>query len=291
MNTRVLLVFKRSFLQTQGGDPSALRDVDAATRRRALRGDAANRRAILEVIGALARRPVTADIVDRGSLAATGRYDLVVTVGGDGTLLATAHFVGRTPVLAINSDPEHSLGLFSGADGRRFVEALEAALAGRLPATRLHRLAVAVNGRLVRERVLNEVLFSRRNPAALARYRVTAEGRTEEQRSSGLWISTAAGSTAAIRAAGGRRMPIGSRRLQLVTREPYRWGLHPYRLARLVTAGAVRLQTLTTGSAIWIDGERVCYPLGFGDVVTVRPGAAPLTVLGHDDARRRRLFP
>lgn len=288
---RVLLVFKRSFLQTQGGDPAALRGVDAATRRRALRGDASNRRVILEVVAALSRLPVTADIVDRGSLAATGRYDLVLTVGGDGTLLATAHFVGRTPVLAINSDPEHSLGLFSGADRRDFVAALEAALAGRLPATPLHRLAVTIQGRPLRERVLNEVLFSRRNPAALARYRVTVEGRHEEQRSSGLWISTAAGSTAAIRAAGGRRMPIGSRRLQLVTREPYRWGLRPYRLARLESDGPVRLQTLTTGSAIWIDGERVCYPLAYGDVVTVKPGAVPLTVLGHDDARRRRLFP
>lgn len=37
-------------------------------------------------------------------------YDLVVTVGGDGTILDTSHFLdGNTPLLGINSDPTDPL--------------------------------------------------------------------------------------------------------------------------------------------------------------------------------------
>lgn len=288
---RLLIVFKRSFLQQQRDDRGFLSALDPATRRRLFITDEENRRAILDVVHEVMRRPVAADVVYRGNLAATGRYDLVVTVGGDGTLLAASHFVGRTPVLAVNSDPGHSLGLFCGADRHTFAGRLDAALRGRLPRTPLNRFRVLINGRPVRELVMNELLFSRTNPAAMSRYRLFVDGHAEEQRSSGVWISTAVGSTAAIRAAGGRRMPIGSTEIQTLTREPYQWGLRPYRLGRARTRRAVRVQTLSPGSAIWIDGDRVRYPLRYGDVVTVRTRATPLTVLGHDDARRRRLFP
>ena len=288
---RLLIVFKRSFLQQQRDDPGFLGGLDPATRRRLFVTDEENRRAILDVVHEVMRRPIRADVVYRGNLAATGRYDLVVTVGGDGTLLAASHFVGRTPVLAVNSDPVHSLGLFCGADRHTFAGALDAARRGRISRTPLNRLRVLINGRPVRERVMNELLFSRKNPASMSRYRLFVDGRAEEQRSSGVWISTAVGSTAAIRAAGGRRMPIRSTRIQTLTREPYSWGLKPYRLDRARTSRAVEIQTLSPGSAIWIDGDRVRYPLRYGDRVTVRTGATPLTVLGHDDARRRRLFP
>lgn len=289
--TRVLVVFKRSFLQQQRDDPGFLRALDPATRRRLFVTDEENRRSILDVVHEVMRRPIRADVVYRGNLAASGRYDLVVTLGGDGTLMQASHFVGRTPVLAVNSDPGHSLGLFCGADRHTFPGRLEAALRGRLPRTPLNRLRVLINGRPVRELVMNDVLFTRTNPAAMSRYRLFVDGRAEEQRSSGVWISTAAGSTAAIRAAGGRRMPIDSTEIQTLTREPYRWGLRPYRLTRTRTGRAVRLRTLSPGTAIWIDGDRVRYALRYGDVVTVRTRATPLGVLGHDDGRRRRLFP
>ena len=37
---------------------------------------------------------------------------LVVTVGGDGTLLAASHHVGRAPILGVNSSPGSSVGFF-----------------------------------------------------------------------------------------------------------------------------------------------------------------------------------
>ena len=38
--------------------------------------------------------------------------DLVVTIGGDGTLLAASHAIGDTPILGINSAPDFSVGFF-----------------------------------------------------------------------------------------------------------------------------------------------------------------------------------
>src|ERR1019366_7356859 len=45
-------------------------------------------------------------------------HDLVVTVGGDGTLLAASHGIGPgIGLLGVNSAPSHSLGFFWRARG------------------------------------------------------------------------------------------------------------------------------------------------------------------------------
>jgi NAD+ kinase len=141
----------------------------------------------------------------------------------------------------------------------------------------------------VRETAFNDVLIAHRNPAAMTRYRLTVGAAPEDQRSSGLWVSTAAGSTAGIRSAGGRRMPITSKRLQYLVREPYTWPQRRYRLARGLVS-RLGLQTLTVDLGLWIDGSRVRYDLGLGDRVELQIGP-PLSVLCYDEKRRRRLFP
>ncbi|HEV8547709.1 MAG TPA: NAD(+)/NADH kinase, partial [Polyangiaceae bacterium] len=158
---------------------------------------------------------------------------LVVPVGGDGTLLAASHSVVTTPVLGVNSAPRHSVGFFCSAQRATFRAMLERALTGKLASIELTRMAVAVNGRLRTKHVLNEALYSHASPAATSRYLLTHGKRTEEQRSSGFWIGPAAGSTAAQRSAGGRLLPLNSRLLQLVVREPYTPSGKPYALTRL----------------------------------------------------------
>jgi len=46
------------------------------------------------------------------------------------------------------------------------------------------------NGEPIPELVLNEVLIAHSNPAATSRYIIEVDDMKEEQRSSGLWIST-----------------------------------------------------------------------------------------------------
>jgi len=286
---KILIVYKKSFLESHGGDSKGLSQLDGPDRDRLIKADQENRRSLGDLTAHLARLGISSDAVSRGSLAAKRRYDLVVSLGGDGTFFAAARYIQDTPILGINSDPANSLGLWTCADRSTFREPLERALAGKLRACRIHRLSVAINGKPVRELAFNDVLIAHKNPAAMTRYRLSIGARAEEQRSSGLWTSSAAGSTAGIRSAGGHRMPISSKRLQYLVREPYTWPQRQYRLARGFIPG-LDLQTLTVGLGLWIDGSRIRYDLGLGDRVELRSGP-PLLVLGYDDRRRRRLFP
>jgi len=286
---KVLIVYKKSFLESHAGDPKGISHLDPADRDRLIRADAENRRALGEVTAHLARSGIDFDAVYRGSIAARRRYDLVLSLGGDGTFFAAARYLKDTPVLGINSDPANSLGLWTCADRTNFREPLERALAGSLKSTRIHRMSVSVNGKPLRELAFNDALIAHRNPAAMTRYRLTVGAAPEDQKSSGVWISTAAGSTAGIRSAGGRRMPISSKRLQYLVREPYTWPQRRYRLARGFTA-RLSLQTLTVDLGLWIDGSRVRYDLGLGDRVDLQLGP-PLRLLCFDEERRRKLFP
>lgn len=286
---KLLIVYKKSFLESHGADAKGLAQLDPADRDRLLRADQENRRALGDLTAHLARLGIPFDAVSRGSLAAKRRYDLVLSLGGDGTFFAAARYLKDTPILGINSDPSNSLGLWTCADRSDFREPLDRALTGKLRACRIHRMSVAINGKPLREQAFNDVLIAHKNPAAMTRYRLSVGSAAEQQRSSGLWIATAAGSTAGIRSAGGRRMPISSKRLQYLVREPYTWPQRRYRLVRGFVP-ELRLQALTVGVGLWIDGSRVRYDLGLGDRVELRSSPA-LLVLGYDDARRRRLFP
>ena len=83
------------------------------------------------------------------------------------------------------------------------------------------------------------MLFCHDCPASTTRYLLTFDGRTEDQISSGIWISTAAGSTSVIRSAGGKEMPPRSRRLQFAVREPFPLGGKDSRVAPTLIHGYV----------------------------------------------------
>ena len=226
----------------------------------------------------------------RGELRDTDGYDLLCSVGGDGTFLEVARHSVSTPVLGINSDPQRSIALFCAADYKTVQDRLEAVAAGKLPEVRLARLQVNVNGEPAGYCALNDLLFCHANPAAMSSYMLRSGDVEEAQKSSGVWFASAAGSTAAIRSAGGRRMPLRSRRLQYLVREPYIADGPAYRLGKgLVVPGAhVELTSKTRQGRLYIDGSHRYTTCGLGDVLQVSTAAPPLRVLGIDDRRRQR---
>lgn len=207
---------------------------------------------------------------------------LVIAVGGDGTLLAASHSVSRTPVLGVNSAPRHSVGFFCAAERATFARMVDQALEGRLKSVELTRMSVAVNGRVRSKRVLNEALYCHASPAATSRYIIDRGKAREEQRSSGIWIGPAAGSTAAQRSAGGRVLPLHSRDLQLVVREPYTPSRRPYKLVKfLIPEGeSVRIDSKMDNASVFFDGPHREVPVRLGDSVTFKASHEPLTVLG-----------
>jgi NAD+ kinase len=219
----------------------------------------------------------------------TNTFDLVVTIGGDGTLLRSSQLVGAdVPVVAINSAPDDSIGFFCAGNRRDVADVLAAALHGQLRETDLTRMKVVLDGELVTSRVLNDVLFCHVSPAGTARYAIRHRGREEEHKSSGIWVATPAGSTAAISSAGGRAMPVSSGQLQFRVREPYRHArVPPHMLSGFVRPGErLVLRSQIRSGRLFMDGPRVFKAVEIGAAIELSRSREPLTLLGFTRPKR-----
>jgi NAD+ kinase len=146
----------------------------------------------------------TLEVLDESQLAAS--VDLIVVLGGDGTMIATARLLDNrdVPVVGINFG---SLGYLTEVRVEEMATALDAILAGNYRIDRRVMLRAELwrgEERLLRNRVLNDVVVSK---SALARI-VEIETRLDSQlvnvfRADGLIVSTPTGSTAYNLSAGG----------------------------------------------------------------------------------------
>ena len=130
--------------------------------------------------------------------------DLMISVGGDGTFLDASHSLDKVPLLGVNSSKSSSFGHFCIADRDNFASYLDQIIDGSFTASPILRLRLELNGEILPQRSLNEVLVAHTSPAATSRYFVELEGRKEEHRSSGVLVGTPAGSTGTLRSAGAR---------------------------------------------------------------------------------------
>ena len=213
----------------------------------------------------------------------TDGIDLVISVGGDGTLLEASHHVGNVPLLGVNSSPRTSVGYLTATHAREFESTMRRLVAGKLPLTRLARLQVLHNGDPVGPPILNDVLFCNTNPAATSRYRLRVDSREEAQKSSGIWVATATGSTAALRSAGGRVLPPRSRKIAYLVREPYH---DPGRRLRILR-GTVSPQegldvvSMMRESALYMDGSHLKVRLNWGDRIQITGHVSDLRLYGY----------
>jgi NAD+ kinase len=286
---RVLVVYKKNayqqYIQEQQ-DPHLLRLLRAGHPDvlEMQQAHAVHEEAMDAILHALRELGVSFDLAYRADLKVTKkRYDLVVSVGGDGTFLQAARSVHRTPLLGVNSDPQRSEAVFCAATQRTFKRLCRRALEGDLRALRIYRLSLFLNGRRLPARALNDVLLAHDDPATMSRYRLKIGGREEFQKSSGLWVSTAAGSSSAVWAAGGTRLPWGARKFQYRPRELYRGRLSRCRLSGGVLGprSSLRIAWLMRRGAAFIDGPHVKVPLRFADRLDIRLSLDdPLHVLG-----------
>lgn len=209
-------------------------------------------------------------------------YDLVVSVGGDGTLLGVSHAVrDATPVLGVNSSPAFSVGHLTGATADTFDETLDALRAGRLTPVAAQRLRVRVGNRTIAGPVLNDVLFCADNPAVMTRYNLRWPFGCELQRSSGVWISTPAGSTSAIASAGGPTLPLTAEQFAFLVREPY---IAPgssvrLRVAVLDATHTLSLECRIEQASVFLDGSHRRYPVPFGETVRLTLHPQPLRLV------------
>jgi NAD+ kinase len=296
---RVAVVLKRSSWrkwveEERDARIASLLEAGDETVRRMRRSHADHMETIDEVRRALAELRVDAIVYDRPhEFHVEGRCDLVVTVGGDGTLLAASHGIpAGVPLVGVNSAPSHSVGFFCAVKKGGAREALEAALEGGLRRVELTRMTVELNGEALHTRVLNEALFCHASPAATSRYilRLVAAARPdesdvldeEEQKSSGMWVGPAAGSTAAQRSAGGRVLPLTSQKIQYVVREPYQANGHALRMSLGLAQEdqALVIKSKMRQARVFLDGDHIVHAVTIGDVLRMRRSDESLVVLG-----------
>jgi NAD+ kinase len=259
------------------------------TVRRMRRSHEEHERTLAEVGGTLDKLGVQVTWVRRGHAPFDpDGAELVITVGGDGTLLAASHRVGSTPLLGINSAPSHSVGFFCGVKMGQAKTAIPLALGKKMRAVSLARMMVLVNGSIVSTRVLNDALFCHRSPAATSRYIMTLGRTVEEQKSSGFWIGPAAGSTAAQRSGGGKILPLTSRQLQLVVREAYTPEGEKLKLTRVLVPDGKELSVRSKirEGRLFIDGPHEFADIEMGDHLVFKRSPESLTVLGLSPSRK-----
>src|SRR3989338_1378233 len=148
--------------------------------------------------------------------------ELVIAVGGDGTFLRASHFIfDNTPILGVNSDPKRKEGFFMAATRKDFDGKFSKIANNKFKIKKLNRLEAYLNNKKIPELALNEFYISSKKEYHTARYYLTIKGKRERQKSSGIIISTAAGSYAWMKSAGGKQLPLNSDKFEYMVREPY----------------------------------------------------------------------
>lgn len=280
---KVLIIYKKSSYQAHALDQRdrnylrLLKERNRAIRRSKLTHDI-HLDTLETVKGHLRRVGIPFEVRLRYHLKPIRKYDLVVTIGGDGTFLETSHFLDEGVMLGVNSVPVESVGFFCRTTSDNFLEKIYQYLEGACPIRTLHRLELRMDGKRLGPYCLNDVLFTNRNPAGTTRYVLKVRGLREEQKSSGLWVSPAPGSTAATRSAGGRSLPLGSQKIQYVIREPYEPSGKRYRLTRgiLGPREQVRLLSMMDEAALFVDGPHLMFPVRRGSTVVIGNANRPI---------------
>ncbi len=241
----------------------------------------------------LKKKALRVDFVLRRNIGqlgfADGRYDLVITVGGDGTVLDASHMSRKVPILGVNSDPLRSVARFSGCDLDNFPRVLEGYLRGRIKPVSVPRLQFSLNGRVHPWPVLNDLLVTTVSPAGTSRYTLRVGAKVEEHMSSGVWISTAAGSTAANLSAGGKILPATRRAFQYVVREAYlpKFGRRSLLQGVLGPKNRMEVVSYMRDGRIYLDGANKILPFVLGDHLVVKLSPYPLPILGFSPTKGR----
>ncbi len=205
------------------------------------------------------------------------QIDVLVVLGGDGTLLHGAGVVGerRVPVLGINLGRLGFLVPFAPHDAR---EALEKALAGKLQIEERLRLRVRVQrgGVPVFERLaLNDAVISQGSIARLIEVDASLDGqRIARYRADGLIVSTPTGSTAYNLAAGGPILSPGQSTVAITPICPHTLTNRPL-VVPAESRIALELGDQSSGGMRTVDGQLGQEVLP-GDRIEISTANAPL---------------
>jgi NAD+ kinase len=210
--------------------------------------------------------------------------DLVVAVGGDGTLLhAARHVAGRdVPLLGVNRG---RLGFLTDISPEHMLQAIDAILAGDYLAESRSMLAAKLDGRPDAQVLLavNDVVLQKGETGRMLDFTTVVDGvYVNTHRGDGLIVATPTGSTAYALSCGGPIIQPNVNALVMVPICPHTLSDRPLVLPSTSTV-RVSLEHDTRGPAhVVCDGEELA-KLGAGETVTIRLAAQTVTLLHPRD--------
>jgi len=224
----------------------------------------------------LVMTPLQADAVPGASIAAEEELatavDLLVVLGGDGTLLHGAGLLGArpVPVLGVNLGRLGFLAPFSPGDA---CAALARACDGTLATENRMRLRMTLNhdGETIDRLALNDIVIAQGAMARLVDLEATLDGRRLTQfRADGLIVATPTGSTAYNLAAGGPIVAPGQGAMVITPICPHTLSNRPLVVPATVRV-AVRLTSPIQSVMVTVDGQWA-FPLAPSDHVDIGQG-------------------
>lgn len=151
--------------------------------------------AVLETVRHAVPRGLRSQVIDRAFLPQFlfDESDLVMTVGPDGLVVNVAKYLEAQPVFALNPDPGSIDGLLLPFTVERFGDAFQRTLQGEQPVRPVTMAQARLNdGQSLL--AFNDLFIGARSHVS-ARYEIARGERREVQSSSGIIVSTGAGST------------------------------------------------------------------------------------------------
>jgi NAD+ kinase len=186
--------------------------------------------------------------------------DLVVAIGGDGTLLHAARLaaVAGVPVLGVNRG---RLGFLADVSPERMRESVDEALAGRcLPETRmLLAAAVRCDGRATEALALNDVAVAKRETGRMLELYTWVDGTyVNTHGGDGFIVATSTGSTAYALSCGGPIVHPSLSALVLVPICPHTLSDRPIVVGAASTVELELAERMDTHAQIVCDGIVLC---------------------------------
>ena len=219
--------------------------------------------------------------VDRAQLPP--QSDLVVVLGGDGTLLAMAKAIAESgkdvPILAVNFG---SLGFLTEITRPELLEALDVVIAGRASHDLRMMLCAATTraGQRVSHMALNDVVFSRTALSRMIELSVSVGDQfVTDVRADGLIVATPTGSTAYNLAAGGPIVHPSMDALILTPIAPHTLTNRPIVIS---AEREVRVQSTSSNAGdevyVTMDGQ-TGFGMHEGDELTITRASRPLRLV------------
>lgn len=164
-------------------------------------------------------------------------FDIILAYGGDNHFQYIAHRLTSQIILGVNSDPDRSDGALTSIAINELELYKERILNKKFSIEEWTRLKVQTNGTIIEDLAISEVFIGEEKRFNMSRHILELNGQKEEQKGSGLIVSTGTGSTGWYNSAHQHQVnnqvkfPRINKMAYFMLTEPFRGKHHSYKNA------------------------------------------------------------